>query len=330
MKSRPRRGHSWCGSLLSKGFHKAAHHVFHCQLAIKSCICCLILGYIELAIKGQLPAWAHCIQEDEFSGTWLVLQDGSAHFGCKVCNAAGRDSDWGRISIADAASAHVWRLRRRVNTQSHQVALTSAGTGSWKSLVSVNGRQVPEAEIFCELFRGEKPNDVKRWKLRKLKQCAGEAVRRFNVQKLQACSSLSIRQDCGNGWLAICFVGASQSLSVVKGLLGAIDMSTFFDQTSESIYEGMLTIFERAATENLNMPGPSKLNEDAQAHIHGITELTMFVSDAAADEVLVGRMLKKRTLNDVFVDPNFFPNMCHRLNDRAHAFRRVTKRGWSD
>ena len=105
-------------------------------------------------------------------------------------------------------------------------------------------------------------------------------------------------------------------------------MSQYYDQTSESIYDGVLTIFGRAATQDLNMPSRSKLNVDAQAHIHMKTEL--FVSDAAADEVLVGRMMKKRRMNDVFVDPDFFPGMRHRLNDRAHAFRRVTKRGWSD
>ena len=103
-------------------------------------------------------------------------------------------------------------------------------------------------------------------------------------------------------------------------------MSQYYDQTSESIYDGVLTIFGRAATQDLNMPSRSKLNVDAQAHIHMKTEL--FVSDAAADEVLVGRMMKKRRMNDVFVDPDFFPGMRHRLNDRAHAFRRVTKRGW--
>ena len=100
-----------------------------------------------------------------------------------------------------------------------------------------------------------------------------------------------------------------------------------FDLTSENVYKGMLSIFERAATTNINFP-PSHLGLDAQAHLHSHVEL--LVSDAAADEVLVGRMMKKRKLNDVALDPDLFPRMCHRLNDRAHAFRRVTKRGWSD
>ena len=150
---------AWQGSLLRKGFQQGAQHVRRCRLPLKSCLQCLIHRYTARDVQG-LPAWVRCIQDDQSSGPWMELQvvGGQANFGCKVCKAAGTDSDWGRISIARASSAHGWRLRRHACSQSHQVALASSnfgkGVGAWKGLVSVNGREVPETDIFLQVLQG--------------------------------------------------------------------------------------------------------------------------------------------------------------------------------
>ena len=242
-----RRRQGIADSLLRNGHRDWALHVSKCRLVIKSCARCSILRFLAQEVH-RLPGWARCVPSDPSSPAWMAIRRSgrtasSVHFGCLVCAAAGADSDWGRVCNSDAGMAHIWRLKRHAASQSHQVSMASANMASWNGIVCVHGRQVPEADIFCQILRGES-GGAKRWKLRKLKQCCAEAVRRLNLQKLKTCDSISIRQDVGNGWLAIRFVGASRSLATHQGLLGAIDMSEFSTR--------LLTIYTRECIASLN------------------------------------------------------------------------------
>ena len=202
----------------------------------------------------------------------------------------------------------------------------------------VKGKVVPDKLEFLKVLQGK--SSAKFWRRKKLRRCCAEAARRLNLSRLQQSQSISIRQDVGHSWLAVRFVACDGNLQVSSGLPGAIDISKYVDLTAASISEALLEVYKQASTRNLNIPNAKRPDLDAQAQLQVLTE--MYVSDAAKDEVLVGENLKRKRIQVHDCGPSsddpkqqvasseLFPEMKHRLNDRAHAMRRLTKRSWSD
>ena len=82
---------------------------------------------------------------------------------------------------------------------------------------------------------------------------------------LEKCESISIRQDSGDGWLAVGFAGSDRNLNYYAGVLGAEETANYKDLTTENLLDATVQVFKRASTRNLQMPGPETLDEDMQA-----------------------------------------------------------------
>ena len=302
-------------------------HVKKCRTP--NCIACTVF---EILGSAKLPPWARRCPDDESSVSWIEYcwpdpsSTSSFQLRCSLCESGG----WSKFSTYSCCSTY--HLKRHASSFHHMMIL-SKSLGHAKALAVVKGKVVPDKLAFLKLLQGN--SSAKFWRRKKLRRCCAEAARRLNLSRLLQSQSISIRQDVGHSWLAVRFVACDGNLQVSSGLLGAVDISKYVDLTAASISEALLEIYKQASTKFLNFPDANRVSDlDAQARMQVNTEL--YVSDAAKDEVLVGKNLKRNRIDvhdpkqQDLASSEMFPGMKHRLNDRSHAMRRLTKRSWSD
>ena len=243
---------------------------------------------------------------------WLELRDSG--LGCSSCFANGsRESMWSKFEVA-----------RPFGFADHQ----SSAEHSGKHRVLA-----PEIVEFKDAMRAirkgqTETHDAGRHKLRRMKFCLGEAIRRSNIHSLKRSETIALFQDVRAGRLAVRFSCASNDLQYARGCFGQAKVQ---DASAVGLRDTTVFIFTRACTpylppqlpEGFELPASyGKLDNDALNHI--CSHCHMFNSDAAGDETLTGKLLQgSRDDGMGCAEHPFLPNVSVRSFDKAHASRRV-------
>jgi hypothetical protein len=157
-------------------------------------------------------------------------------------------------------------------------------------------------------------------KATRMSWCLGEAVKEIDKERVRNAVVIAIHQDARKGILQLRFVCVGENLERHEGLLGlAKDYGTTAMETCRATLDMMRAFCTTplAPTTGRSISAiPAHPDEEMLQNLKGRIEL--FVSDAASDELCVGRMLAGKTNLEV----DKLPNLKVLLRDRAHASTR--------
>jgi hypothetical protein len=171
----------------------------------------------------------------------------------------------------------------------------------------------------------------RRPKLRAMKFCVAEAVRRQDRRFLKSAITIAVMQDVRKHRLLVRFRASDIKLRWRSGILGQLKLGQ--SAGAEALMEAAVRIIEsfctslHGAVKRGNKQPKSRRDMDLMVHITQRIEL--FTSDAAADEQLAGDLLRGRRLapsiREVWAP---LANLKLVTKDRAHASRRLTSKPW--
>ena len=167
--------------------------------------------------------------------------------------------------------------------------------------------------------------EVGRWKkCRKMKFCLAEAKRCRVRSALQSASAIAIHQDGRKGRLAIRFTACNDDLTVSRGVLGSADLAKDFTNSGLGIRDATLSIMQQISTPIRRVPFRSNNNDPDIAVLSNIFDkLEIFNADAAEDEQVAGRLLRKAKSADGQDFSDLFPNLKILNRDKPHGSRRT-------
>ena len=187
------------------------------------------------------------------------------------------------------------------------------------------GCRVPKRKHFeTVLERARKPDAGNfvggRYKVRKVKWCLAESVRKVNRRRLGAGQTISLYQDGRKARLVMRFGCATASLERWRGTVGGINLADeFHDTKAPSIANGTMKIIRNFCTKNRAPPfirgrrRGRKFLRKLFKHIVSNTEL--IVTDAAADEKKACQLLREVKEG--------LPNIKEHILDALHCVRRL-------
>ena len=136
-------------------------------------------------------------------------------------------------------------------------------------------------------------------------------AKRLCIQALALSAiSFSIAQDVRQGQLVISFSASDVTLVKYTGVLGQVHLTQGFGLSAQGILEGTIWVLHQVC-----MNGNDEINQQALSAL--LAKVELFSADGASDEQLAGQLLG-----------GLFPNMLHRVRDKAHGTQRIISRCW--
>ena len=136
-------------------------------------------------------------------------------------------------------------------------------------------------------------------------------AKRLCIQALALSAiSFSIAQDVRQGQLVISFSASDVTLVKYTGVLGQVHLTQGFGLSAQGILEGTIWVLHQVC-----MNGNDEINQQALSAL--LAKVELFGADGASDEQLAGQLLG-----------GLFPNMLHRVRDKAHGTQRIISRCW--
>ena len=178
-------------------------------------------------------------------GSWLdaTVTGGLWGIGCKVCNESkGASTAFARFEIRSLNGMQSQNFRNHALSKVHiQAVATVLGENPEQDIAAPAATEFMQVIEATRKGRNDLPGTCGRHKMRRMKWCAAEAMRRRNRRIFTKAASMSIHQDVRQGRLAIRFQAADRDLNHYKGLLGTVNLSKDFDLSAKGIRDG--TIF---------------------------------------------------------------------------------------
>ena len=267
-------------------------------------------------------------------GSWLTEENpgnGRDHWGagCLICKAptASKKSQWAKCTVRTTAFLQIQNLRVHGHSTNHKDALAKVFGGT----SSVDARLSPSMQEFKDVLsmrsvpgnslRSADIEGMERKKIPRLMFCLAEAHRRLEREFLLKAASIVLHQDARAGRLLIRYSACSTDLQVMKGCLGH---DRGFGSTAEDVCRAVERVLRKFCTKNNEGVGVladrTKLLFSQELHDIIRQKVEILDADAAADEQLAGRTLRKTSL--VSAAEGLFPNVKVCIKDPSHGSRR--------
>ena len=259
-----------------------------------------------------------------------MVRKNRLYVGCKVCqkhaDTIGRPQNkWGACAVTGKSIKWSF-VQRHAGMQYHRVAVAAVlGTP-----VMEVPRVTPSADGFQTVLDHKKRGDATGSlstiagieKATRMSWCLGEAVKYIDKERVRNALVIAIHQDARKGVLQLRFSCVGQNLQPHEGLLVS---ATDYGTTAMDTYRATLNIMRSFCMMHLVPTTGRSISEipaqpDEALFQNLKNRIELFVSDAASDEMSVGRFLAGKTNLEV----DKLPNLKVLLRDRAHASTRCT------
>ena len=271
--------------------------------------------------------------------TWLTCTPRG--FGCRACKShrmarAKLAKGFSAGDIRGAASLRYQKLTRHAASKIYKLAM--------KNLL-VRGKKVPGKDAFRSCIEHLKQGmhscralgrimKCDYHKAAMYKFCVAEGVRegyRAYFKTPGVVTSLS--QDAKAPNLSVMFTACNDALARKGGLLRMVDTRPWKDKFAENVANQTLVAILRMCTPCCNSPRYAtnrKRDHTSQPDLHlaatVLQSIEVYNADAEGTEQLAGRMLKRRKLDDGFLEEPYLQNLKIVNKDKAHAVRRIPGR----
>ena len=237
---------------------------------------------------------------------------------CSCCRTAGVSGAWGQGRIR-IGIVRTW-LRRHAVSKKHKLAQTKINGEAvvHDGQTLMQGHVVPSTESLVKI-------------------CLGEAYRELHRKFMLKAEAISIHQDGRKGHILMRFTASDVACNVRSGVFGSVDHAAGFRQSSEGIRDASMAIIDRFCSRGYFAPylrGKRVAEDAAPVHVKPnkrlkswiLNHIELFDADAAPDEQLAGRFLKKPMSTSVDDYQTSMPNIKVFNKDTAHASRRISTR----
>ena len=161
-------------------------------------------------------------------------------------------------------------------------------------------------------------------KTRKMVYCLAEAARQLDRDFISTATCMTIMQDVRKSRLLVRFRASAPKMKTRCGILGFVRVP---EGGALSLRDGTLEAFKQTVSRFANAPmSKRKGSLKLSALQHALDITCYYTADAAGDEQLAGHILKDGFSKENI--PKLLKNLRIIIKDRAHATRRLGKRGW--
>ncbi len=291
--------------------------------------CVYIAGCRSGVYRRRLPL----DPQDQIKGTWIVegaTSDGVWGVGCKVCSV-GR---FARFEVHDHSSLQICNLVKHHNAYSHRAAVAKFCGRT----VPQPSNLVPASSTFEKVIMHKKSGSASRLgieglagksKLGKLLFCLREGARMADREFLRQAQSIAIHQDVAGKRLLIKYRAADAKLRSREGLLGhcfylehggggAAGLAKATKHIMRSFCTPLRGHAPRVSAKKQDRL-EAKCVPDEELELHIRKAIEMYDTDAATDERIAGRLLKRGT-EEIMA---WLPNLVINKVDPTHAVKRT-------
>ena len=283
----------------------------------------------KYVINPDVPDSMPWVHTKKVQGIWVV--------GCRPCAAARMSSPWAAYSICTPIDTQ--HLTKHANSKRHGAAcrryIAAIGGIDSSSADQLGLIGSPPVKDFSNLLKNlmspETSKDIGgNHKRRALAWCLAEAKMDMERPALRQARSICLAQDAQKGCLLMHVSACTSKFERLQCFLGYMPLlgTDAYDTiaTSQQIIDRFCT--PRADPPRYGQlyrqPKPVKLDEATKSGINNAIET--LCTDAAADELRVGRLMSGKAESDLV--EMMFKNFMNHVKDPTHASGRFLKQ-WS-